>query len=283
MEKDKKYKAIIITQGDKYEVVEGDFLATEKEGNIHLLGNESEDDLIRLIYASTFYITKAIYVGGNITAFKAMDICLSYAYSIIALIEDELKKEDIQLPFIQDDIEEVQANSAVGVSKEKIDGYIYSSDLKLEKFFKTIIYSCGLLLVNKYNQTIDDIWEYVENGIETFKEKNVPEDEKEKAVIATTVGFGKRVEIEGKVASVLTSPNTSVGIIGDTYKYNLGDLGIGTLSGIGCIYLDRGMPMDRIEAALKEIYEQAIDMVRDRAEGKKSSIKLKVNDSEAFV
>lgn len=266
----KKYKAMITIGGDKYKVIEGNLLAVEEDGNFHLLGNESEDNLIRLIYASTFYVTSSIYIGsGNITAIKAMDKCLDYAYNIIALLEDTLKKEDKKLPLIQDDVEEVQADFVVGVSKEGINGHVFPIDSKIEHFFKSIIYSCSLLLIDKYSQTIDDIWEYVDNGIETFKEDNVPDDEQDKVVIVTTVGLGKRVEIEGKIASVVTSSSASVGIIGDMYKYNLADLGIGTLSAIGCAYLDRGMQIDKIEVALKDMYEQALDMVRDRTEGKK--------------
>lgn len=62
------------------------------------------------------------------------------------------------------------------------------------------------------------------------------------------------------------------GIVGDPHKYNLSDLGIGALSTIGSMYIDKGIEQDKIEKAIGEMYNTALDFIRNKIKQNENKI-----------
>lgn len=271
MEENKSYKAIIHFKNEEDMIIEGKLVVAGFNKNFYLLGVPSFENLQKIIYCSIFYVTKSVYqYCKDITPLKAIDKVLGYTESIMKLTMNTLNSENIELPQITTNINEVEADYAVGISDINSNGCGYPYDVIIEHFIKSVIYSCGLLLIVKYSMTIDDIFSIINEGIEAFKEEYVKEEDKGKNIIISAIGNGRKQEIEGKVAFVVA--DNVGGIVGDPHKYNLSDLGIGALSTIGSMYIDKGIEQDKIEKAIGEMYNTALDFIRNKIKQNENKI-----------
>ena len=187
----------------------------------------------------------------------------------MAITEDELRKENVTIPEADKKVLSVQADYAIGVSEKDQVGNGYPAEKTMELLFKSIVYTSTLILVKRDKDNIEDIYNLIEMGMDTFKNEYFSEEEKDNCVIASTIAGGRRSEIEGYVASILT-PN-GVGLIGDTYKYNLAELAKGAVAAIGSLYLDRGVELEKVEASLNSSFEEAMKLVREKAEYDKNN------------
>ena len=268
MERKELYKAVI-SYKDEDIVVEGELVGAELDSSFILIGNDSKQNLRRMIYGATYFVTRALHVVSNISPLKAMDRVMDYTDKIMAITEDELRKENVTIPEADKKVLSVQADYAIGVSEKDQVGNGYPAEKTMELLFKSIVHTSTLILVKRDKDNIEDIYNLIEMGMDTFKNEYFSEEEKDNCVIVSTIAGGRRSEIEGYVASILT-PN-GVGLIGDTYKYNLAELAKGAVAAIGSLYLDRGVELEKVEASLNSSFEEAMKLVREKAEYDKNN------------
>lgn len=258
------YRAIIKQENGEDVVLEGNLVAAVNNGNFHMIGEATEENLQNLIYASVYYIIRAIRDKENCTVLKAIDKCLSYTEYIIGLLIRTLREDEVKRPEIMKDVHDMIADFAVSVGKEESSGTGYPIESVFEQFMKSVLFSCSIELVLEYNADIDFIYDIIDSATDKFRKEFQTNEEESKYVLVGSNWKGKRQEVEAKVVSVVT--DDGVGILGEPFKYNLAQLGIFTLAAIGEMYLDRGTEQDRVEAAMKEIYDNAMEIVRKRFE-----------------
>ena len=178
------------------------------------------------------------------------------------ILSNVIKTENIELPQIISDTYEIDADYAVGILDSKSSGNGYPYNEFIEHFIKSVVYSCGLLLIVKYNLSINDLFSIIDEAINVFKDDYEKEEDKDKSIIVSVIGNGRREEIEGKIAYVLIDNHG--GIVGNRYKYNLAELGKCALSTICSIYYDNGIEQDKIEKTLEKIYRNSLELVRKK-------------------